>query len=51
MALFPRRQNNLEAERQRLAQINPQTWRDSDGNLIAPMADEPNQWVTDEELK
>lgn len=37
----------LEAERQRLAAINPTTWRDSDGNPIAPLADEWNQALVD----
>jgi hypothetical protein len=39
-----------QSERDRLAQFNPATWRDSDGNLVAPMKNEPNQQMTDEEF-
>lgn len=53
MALVSRH-NNLEEERKRLAAIVPATWRDSDGNLIAPMRNEHNQndvdWAAIEEL-
>ncbi len=37
----------LEAERKRLAAIDPKTWRDSDGNLIAPLTNEWNQGEID----
>ena len=37
----------LEAERRRLAAIDPKTWRDANGNPIAPMQDEHNQGEVD----
>lgn len=46
MAWFKR--STQDEERARLAAIDTTTWRDSDGNPIAPLQNEYNQQWTDE---